>query len=105
MAAVVPPLAGAVVTSTVANVVVPPVATVPYSQASIPVVQPRVGTVPYIQASIPVQSAVPTALPFQIPLPAAYPGVGMNRPHVYNASTYRNNLGRNNLRNVNRNKI
>ena len=103
--AVVPPVAGAVVPP-VAGAVVPPVATVPYSQTSIPVVQQRVGTVPYSQASIPVQSAVPTTLPVQqTPLPAAYSGVGMNRPNIYNASTYRNNLGRNNLRNVNRNNV
>ena len=122
---VVPPTAATVPYSQASiPVVQPTAATVPYSQASIPVVQPTAATVPYNQASIPVVQ--PTALPVQTPLPVMrqpliqtpgaiqnintmgnvnYPGVGMNRPNVYNASTYRNNLARNRFRNVNRNNV
>ena len=122
---VVPPTAATVPYSQASiPVVQPTAATVPYSQASIPVVQPTAATVPYNQASIPVVQ--PTALPVQTPLPVIrqpliqtpgaiqnintmgnvnYPGVGMNRPNVYNASTYRNNLARNRFRNVNRNNV
>ena len=95
----------------------------PYAQGSVRV--PQAG-LPYAQGSIPVPGqAIPQILPSpQLPVSnqptmagvaptinpmmnANYltPGLGMNRPNVYNASTYRTNLGRNasKYRNVNRN--
>ena len=108
----------------------------PIAQGSVRVPQPGL---PYAQGSIPVANIAQSTIPGQtvpqilpkspLPVPnqpimtgavspinpmmnANYltPGLGMNRPNVYNASTYRtnlNNLGRNasKYRNLNRNNM
>ena len=94
-----------------------PQAGLPYAQGSIPLSQPQLSypqgsvqvpqpVLPYTQGSIPVANYAKSTIPRQsiTQILPKLPGNGINRPHIYHASTYRN-LGKNmsKYRNLNNN--